>query len=373
MIVVIFTACKKKCSCDKSLDADDPACCETPITPTPTPNDTTIVNPHDSTYIIKYYFGPNDMDIFSRPGEIQKLIDSSKISEIHFLVKSDSWDEKYTLAQFMNATGIRGIFDKSSKVRGGETFKHMNTDGSREDSLWMTQSPRNYRFEPKPVVPPKPYDVTYQFGPEDMSKIMDINNIRNVTDSVLVRNLYFVSDGKSFKGTGTTYIINYVIKPAFDVSPKIKGSGPLKGLKINSASDSLWAVQNGFHFVVDSTLLPPSDTTKWKRTTYPFSRRDMSIFDNMHKVVESLDSNEVVTVYLKAEGDWTNVNLSEFINSNLRMAFGTPHQHVSKLRGAGDFTNITVTNEFDSLQAVEWGFTVNQNNNMGIIPGGRTR
>ena len=96
-----------------------------------------------------------------------------------------------------------------------------------------------------------PHDTTYTFGPNDYSNISPTDKIVASADSSQVRNVILDVNDNSLADSWSGKLMNLVlekkIRPAFAVSPKVKGKGNFMNADYQlSEADSLELVGYGF-------------------------------------------------------------------------------------------------------------------------------
>ena len=103
----------------------------------------------------------------------------------------------------------------------------------------------------EPVI--KQHDTIYTFGPERWFTLQEKQNIIASADSAAVRYVILENNGKTYNG-GTVRLralnMKILIKqiPA-EKQQKVKGSGILREMTINSQEDSIYLTNMGFKFV----------------------------------------------------------------------------------------------------------------------------
>jgi len=93
------------------------------------------------------------------------------------------------------------------------------------------------------------HDVTYTFGIGNWGEIKPTDKIEEAAANSLVRDIHLVPSGHflNYSPTNINNIINNTLRPAVEVSPKVKGKGNLEFWPGNaSVNDSLWFVANGW-------------------------------------------------------------------------------------------------------------------------------
>ena len=95
-------------------------------------------------------------------------------------------------------------------------------------------------------------DTSFYFGPHNFSDLYPNNDkVRAAADLTDIANIYIVSDGEDWAGVDLKNLANSMLRPAFEISPKIKGKGTIRGAVclFNARLDSFWCVEKGYDII----------------------------------------------------------------------------------------------------------------------------